>query len=575
MIQVKEEEEVIVDLTKEVGLMSCSSVSDSSCDTVNPRSPSVFGCTRTTGPTRRSSQAGWTEEEDNLLTEEVKKFNGKNWKKIAECIPGRTDVQCLHHWQKVLNPELVKGAWTKEEDDCIIELVEKYGCKKWSVIAKSLPGRIGKQCRERWHNHLDPAIKKDAWTKEEELILSYYHKIYGNKWAELARFLPGRTDNAIKNHWNCLVKKKLDIISRRRFPLDIMQGTLSPDFYCCETKPGCAEIAVARQNSGETSSGDKKKGLDYVVDTCSTDLVLGNANLGRKHLKSKAFMVGTFRSLEEGVNDHANACDSLKESSSDISLDASWSTKRNCLPLEILPVTSKSMFESPKRPRDFGLSVKDLRFGSASDNSFLSLSMHEFREENSQVGKKNKVGESPYPDYSSYGHLWYKHPQLKDLVSLMEQGGCPSLDNHLKHAKSNIYLSTPPNLALSSNGSSPESLLRNSATSYKNTPSIIRKRASRDAGCDNYSDFTCTPAQNISCIRDREDVYCTDFVKAKQGVLYPRHTPETLVSEKSLGRRLDYTFDIEWDPAAVRCRTPVSATETSDVKFGANVMLTP
>ncbi|CAL5328974.1 unnamed protein product [Camellia sinensis] len=63
---------------------------------------------------------------------------------MAEYIPGRTDVQCLHRWQKVLNPELVKGPWTKEEDDCIIGLVEKYGCKKWSAIAKFLPGRIGK-----------------------------------------------------------------------------------------------------------------------------------------------------------------------------------------------------------------------------------------------------------------------------------------------------------------------------------------------------------------------------------------------------------------------------------------------
>ncbi|KAG1355117.1 putative chromosome transmission fidelity protein 8 [Cocos nucifera] len=63
----------------------------------------------------------------------------------TELFPDRTDVQCLHRWQKVLNPELVKGTWTKEEDDLIIQLVEKHGCKKWSVIAKSLPGRIGKQ----------------------------------------------------------------------------------------------------------------------------------------------------------------------------------------------------------------------------------------------------------------------------------------------------------------------------------------------------------------------------------------------------------------------------------------------
>ncbi|KAI7983062.1 Transcription factor MYB3R-2 [Camellia lanceoleosa] len=150
MVEVKEEEEYIMGLTKEVRFASCSPVSDSSCcGNLTPRSPSVQGCRMIRCPMKRLSQAGWTEEEDNLLSEVVRKFNGKNWKKIAECIPGRTDVQCLHRWQKVLNPELVKGPWTKEEDDCIIGLVEKCGCKKWSAIAKFLPGRIGKQCRER------------------------------------------------------------------------------------------------------------------------------------------------------------------------------------------------------------------------------------------------------------------------------------------------------------------------------------------------------------------------------------------------------------------------------------------
>ncbi|XLR48294.1 hypothetical protein S83_032954 [Arachis hypogaea] len=165
---------------------------------------------RTTGPTRRSTKGQWTAEEDEILRKAVQRFKGKNWKKIAECFKDRTDVQCLHRWQKVLNPDLVKGPWSKEEDEIIIELVNQYGPKKWSTIAQSLPGRIGKQCRERWHNHLNPSINKEAWTQEEELALIRAHQIYGNKWAELTKFLPGRTDNAIKNHWNSSVKKKLD-----------------------------------------------------------------------------------------------------------------------------------------------------------------------------------------------------------------------------------------------------------------------------------------------------------------------------------------------------------------------------
>ncbi|GFP80259.1 myb-related protein 3r-1 [Phtheirospermum japonicum] len=166
---------------------------------------------RTSGPTRRSTKGQWTAEEDEILCMAVQRFEGKNWKKIAECFKDRTDVQCLHRWQKVLNPELVKGPWSKEEDEIIVELVAKYGPKKWSTIAQHLPGRIGKQCRERWHNHLNPGINKEAWTQDEELTLIRAHQIYGNKWAELTKFLPGRSDNAIKNHWNSSVKKKLDM----------------------------------------------------------------------------------------------------------------------------------------------------------------------------------------------------------------------------------------------------------------------------------------------------------------------------------------------------------------------------
>ncbi|KAL6627004.1 hypothetical protein ACP70R_030730 [Stipagrostis hirtigluma subsp. patula] len=165
---------------------------------------------RTTGPTRRSTKGNWTPEEDAILSKAVQTYQGKNWKKIAECFPDRTDVQCLHRWQKVLNPELVKGPWSKEEDEIIVQMVNKYGPKKWSTIAQALPGRIGKQCRERWHNHLNPAINKEAWTQEEEITLIHAHRIHGNKWAELTKYLPGRTDNAIKNHWNSSVKKKVD-----------------------------------------------------------------------------------------------------------------------------------------------------------------------------------------------------------------------------------------------------------------------------------------------------------------------------------------------------------------------------
>ena len=95
----------------------------------------------------------------------VEAIGPKNWRRIStEFLQGkRSDVQCLHRWRKVLRPGLVKGPWTKDEDKIIIDCI-KLGVSKWSEIAERIPGRIGKQCRERWFNHLDPKIKRTEWS---------------------------------------------------------------------------------------------------------------------------------------------------------------------------------------------------------------------------------------------------------------------------------------------------------------------------------------------------------------------------------------------------------------------------
>ncbi|KAE8124243.1 hypothetical protein FH972_019145 [Carpinus fangiana] len=121
----------------------------------------------------------------------------------------------------------VKGQWTIEEDRLLIQLVQQFGVRKWSHIAQMLPGRIGKQCRERWHNHLRPDIKKDTWSEEEDKVLIEVHAEIGNKWAEIAKSLPGRTENSIKNHWNATKRRQY---SKRKCRSKYPRGSLLQDY---------------------------------------------------------------------------------------------------------------------------------------------------------------------------------------------------------------------------------------------------------------------------------------------------------------------------------------------------------
>uniref|UniRef100_A0ACD5W1S0 Uncharacterized protein n=1 Tax=Avena sativa TaxID=4498 RepID=A0ACD5W1S0_AVESA len=103
------------------------------------------------------------------------------------------------------NGALSKAAWTPEEDEALTEAVRNHGHehRKWATIARRLPGRTGKQCRERWINHVDPGIQqKKMWTEEEDRELIAAHQCCGNRWSAIARKLSGRSENSVKNHWN-------------------------------------------------------------------------------------------------------------------------------------------------------------------------------------------------------------------------------------------------------------------------------------------------------------------------------------------------------------------------------------
>lgn len=108
-----------------------------------------------------------------------------------------------------------KCEWSESEDRLLEDLVSFKGSKKWTFIAKKINDtfhdganfRIGKHCRERWLNHLDPHLNKGEWSPEEDQMIFIQQEKIGNKWSVISKFLPGRTENQVKNRWKSIWRK--------------------------------------------------------------------------------------------------------------------------------------------------------------------------------------------------------------------------------------------------------------------------------------------------------------------------------------------------------------------------------
>ncbi|KAH8098376.1 RNA polymerase II transcription regulator recruiting protein [Aureococcus anophagefferens] len=134
----------------------------------------------------------------------------------------RQAPECEARWEAVVRHTAVKGPWLPEEDSLLRQLVNKFGPKRWALIASHIPGRAGKQCRERWLNHLDTRVIKSDWTPDEDAVLLEQRssawlnervgeiaRLLPGQRGEIARLLPGRAENAVKNRFNSLITKRL------------------------------------------------------------------------------------------------------------------------------------------------------------------------------------------------------------------------------------------------------------------------------------------------------------------------------------------------------------------------------
>ncbi|KAF5178597.1 Myb protein [Thalictrum thalictroides] len=188
--------------------------------------------------------------EDNRFNEEARQMTEKNNGKAHKKSSGSNN----------------RGQWTAEEDSKLIRLMHKHknSRKLWATVSRSMDGsRLGKQCRERWNNHLKPGIDKNKkWTEDEDRAIVDGHKKYRNRWADIAKAIPGRTEISVKNRWNNTCKRKLSAEGKKRQSNRPLPSATLQQYI----------ISINKNSSGTTNNFQEEPTSSYYIPVLADNL---------------------------------------------------------------------------------------------------------------------------------------------------------------------------------------------------------------------------------------------------------------------------------------------------------------
>ncbi|KAK8845665.1 hypothetical protein M9Y10_020583 [Tritrichomonas musculus] len=140
--------------------------------------------------------------------------------------------QQFQDYKKCISPSqestTLRKRFTEEEDNILKHVIQTLGIRNWSEVAKYLPGRSGRQCRDRYNNYLFKDISFRPWTNEEDEIIMRKYLIFGNHWSKISTFLDGRSGNNVKNRWHKYLSKRYgDFLSKLKFISPVYQGPIA------------------------------------------------------------------------------------------------------------------------------------------------------------------------------------------------------------------------------------------------------------------------------------------------------------------------------------------------------------